>query len=81
MGDDSTFFGKTFYMLCFTTEERFWNKQREIGVLYSGFFEHLIKSALHLFPYCIAIRLDNHATAHSSLFSQVSLDYQIIIPL
>ena len=36
---------------------------------------------LHLFPNCIAVRFDYHASTHGRLLGQVSLYYKVVIPL
>ena len=51
-------------VVSFFTKERFRNKQGEIGIYVTGFFEHVIQVTLHLFPDCITVRFDYHATAN-----------------
>ena len=68
-------------MLCLTGQEALWDKKREICILRTCLLEHTIQLALHLLPYSIAIRLNHHTSAHSRLFGQVCLYYEVIIPL
>ena len=68
-------------MLRLFAEERFRDQQGEIGVDMACLLEFIIEYALHLFPNRIAIGLDHHATTHSGVLSQISLDNQILIPL
>ena len=81
VGNHSSLFCKALHMLGFARKKRFGNKQREIGVLCAGFFEHLVELVLHLFPDGIAIGLDNHATTHGRLLCEVGLHDQVVIPL
>src|SRR5574344_556987 len=76
-----TFLGEAFHMFSLLTQERFRDKQREVSVLCPRFLKHLIELLLHLFPYSVTIRFDNHTSAHGRLFSQVGFHYKIIIPL
>ena len=78
---DSTFFRETFDMLGLTAEKRLRYKQREICILVTCLLEHIVKLTLHFFPYSVAIRLDNHTSAHGRLFREISLDYEFVIPL
>ena len=81
MGHHRAFLRKTFHVLGFAREERFWNQQWEIGVLNAGLLEHAVQDVLHLFPNRIAVRLDHHAAAHVRLLCQVGFHHQLIIPL
>lgn len=47
----------------------------------SGRLKHIVELPLHLFPYCISIRLYYHTAAHGRLFGEVGLYDQIVIPL
>ena len=81
MSYNGTFFGKTFNVLGLTAQIRLGNKQGEIGIYMSGRLKHIVELPLHLFPYCVSIRLYYHTTAHSRLFGEVGLYDQIVIPL
>ena len=43
--------------------------------------EHPVKDMLHLLPYRIAVRLDDHTSPHCGTLSQIGLDDKIVIPL
>ena len=80
VGYHGTLFGKALHMLCLFREEALGDKQGEVCVLYSGLLEHIVKYTLHLFPDCIAVRLDHHTAAYVRLFSQVGFNHQFVIP-
>ena len=69
MGNYRTLLCKSSNMRCFLGKIRFWDKEGEISILMSGFFDHLIKNVSHIFPNCISIRLDNHTSSHGWIFS------------
>jgi len=81
MGNNGTFFGKAFYMICFFTQKRLGNKQGEIGILMPGILEHLVQSRLHFLPNGIAIGLNYHTATHGRILSKIGLNYNVIIPL
>ncbi len=81
VGYHGAFLGKAFHMVGFAAEERFRDEEREICVLVPCGFEHVVELTLHLFPDCIAIRLDHHTAAHGRLFGQISFDNQLVVPL
>ena len=76
-----TFLCKALHMLSLLREETLGDEQGEIGILHTRLLEHVIQGALHLLPYRISVRLDDHAAAHIALLCQVSLYYQFIVPL
>ena len=45
------------------------------------FLEHPVKFMLHLLPDGITVWLDHHTASDCRTLSQISLDYEIIIPL
>ena len=81
MRDHGTLLCKALHMVGLLAKERLWYQQREISIDVSCVLEHLVKYMLHLFPYCIAIRLYHHATPHCRLLGKVGFYYQFIIPL
>lgn len=55
------------------------NEKREVGVDVPCVFKHLVERGLHIFPKGISPRLDYHAAADGTVFSQVRrLDYLLI---
>ena len=64
VGNYGTLFGKSLYMLSLTGEEGLGYEKGKIGVLNTSSFEHAVQLLLHLFPYRIAIRFDDHTTAY-----------------
>ena len=81
MGNHRALLGETRHMFGLAAEERFRDEEREVCVLHACRLEHIVQDALHLFPDCISVRLDHHASAHGALFCQIGLDNQIVIPL
>jgi len=71
MGDHGTFLSKSCYVRSFFTEERFWDKQWEIGIHMSGIFEHLVEHISDVFSDGVAIRFDDHASSHIRIFCEI----------
>ena len=80
VGNNGTFFCKTLDVLGLTAEVRLGDKEWEIGVLYAGSLEHIVKGALHLFPNCVAIWLDDHTATNCCLLSEVGIHNQVVVP-
>ena len=81
MGDNGTFFCETLDMFCLAREERLGDEEREIGILGSRLLEHTVQLALHLLPDGVAVRLDDHTSAHSTLFGEVGFHNEVVVPL
>jgi hypothetical protein len=81
MSHHSAFLGEAFYVLSFARKETLGDEQGEIGILRTRLLEHCIKLVLHFLPDGIAVRLDDHATAHGRLLGQVGFHDKVIIPL
>ena len=81
MGYHRAFLGKTGNVLGFAAEETLGDEEGEIGVLHACFLEHFVQHALHLFPNCIAVRLDYHTATHCRLFGQIRLNHDVVVPL
>src|SRR5262245_6305653 len=46
------------------------NKEGEIGILVSGFLEHSVQCLLHLFPYGVTVRANDHAAFNWRIICQ-----------
>ena len=68
-------------MFCLTREERLGYEQWEVSILYARLLEHGVELMLHLLPYCVSIRFDDHASAYCRLLCEVSFHYQVVVPL
>ena len=75
-----TLFGKALYVFRFAAQERFRDKEREIGVLYSLFFKTTVQFVLDSLSDGVAVRLDNHTASYCRLFGKVSFYHQFVIP-
>ncbi len=81
MGDDSTLFGKTFDVLSFFRQKRLGDKEREIGVFVTCFFQHAVQGIAQFLPQGISIGTDDHRTAHWRVVCQLCASYNIDVPL
>ena len=81
VGDYGAFRGEAFGMLRFLFQIGDRNQEGEIGVRVAGVLEALVQVFLNEFPDGVTPWLDDHAATHCRLFSQISLNNQIIIPL
>ena len=81
MSDDGAFLGEAGSVLFFLGEQRERNEKREIGVDVAGGLETVVEFALHLFPDGVAVRLDDHATAHGGMFGEIGAFDNIEVPL
>ena len=61
-------------------EERFRDKQREVGIHVARIFEHFVEGIVHFFPDGVAIGFDNHTSADGGVFGQPGFDNQVIVP-
>ena len=68
-------------MLGLTAQERLRYEQREIGVLMPCLLEHGVEYMLHLLPYRITVRFNDHTAPHSRTFCKIGLYNQVVIPL
>ena len=80
VGNHGTFLGEAFDVLGLTAEVRLGDKEWEIGVLYTSGLEHIVQGALHLFPNCIAVGLDDHTATYCCLLSEVGIHDQVVVP-
>ena len=76
-----TFLGETLHVLGLARQETLGDKQGEVGILHTRLLELIVQHALHLLPDGIAIGLYHHATAHITLFGQIGLHHQFVVPL
>ena len=74
-------FRKSLHVLGLPAEERLRNEKREICVLMPCFLEFPVQNMLHLFPDCIAVRLDYHTSSDCGTLRQISLHHKVVIPL
>ena len=81
VSDNRTLLGESFDMLCLAGEKTFWDEQGEVCILHTRLLEHCIQLCLHLLPNGITIRFDDHTAADITLFSEVGLHDQFIVPL
>ena len=81
MSDNGTLLGESLYVLGLTGKEALRDEQREISILDTQTLEVGIENRLHLLPYRIAIRLNNHTSAHRSCLRQVGFHHQVVVPL
>ena len=68
-------------MLSLPAKERLRYEQREIGILVPRFLEHGVEYMLHLLPYRITVRFNDHTPPHSRTFCKIGLYNQVVIPL
>ncbi len=80
VGDDCALLGEPFDVFRFLFEETHRDKEWEVGVLVTGFFEHPIECPLHVFPESVAPGLDHHAPADGAILCQVSSADDLLIP-
>ena len=76
-----TFLGKALHVVGLFAQKRLGNEKREIGILHASLFKHVVKPALHFFPYGISIWLDDHAASYGRLLGQVGFHNQFVVPL
>src|SRR6476469_9786445 len=81
MRKDGALFRKPLGMFFLLLQERFRYKKRKIGVNVSGRLEHIVQSALHLFPDRITVRLDHHAAAHGAVLGKTGTLDDLVVPL
>ncbi len=81
VSNDGAFFGEAFDVggFFFQIAER--DEEREVGVLMSGVFEHLVERFLDVLPDGVAPGLDDHATAHGRDFGEVGGVHDLLVPL
>ena len=71
VGDHGTLLGEALDVFSLAGEEALWNEQWEVGVLHAHLLKVSVQGGLHLLPDSIAVRLDDHASAHGSLLGQI----------
>ena len=47
----------------------------------SGLLEHVVERALHQLPNGVAMRLDDHTTAHGRVIRELCLNDKLVVPL
>ena len=81
MRDIGAFRSEAFNVFLFLLEKRFRDKEREVGVLMSGVFNHLVQWSLDIFPERVTVGTDNHASLDRRVIREFGLQNGIGIPL
>ncbi len=74
-------FGEAFNVVGLAGEEGFGYEEGEVGVVVTGFFEHVVEGTLHFLPDGVSVGFDDHATTHGGLLGEVSFHDEVVIPL
>jgi hypothetical protein len=71
---------ESFHVFGFAREITLGDEQREIGILVSGFLEHLVERPLHLLPDGIPVGTDHHAAADRAVIGQLGTSDDLVVP-
>ena len=80
VGHHCAFLGEAFHVFCLAAEEALGDEEGEVGILHACLLKHVVQHSLHLLPYSVTVRFDNHTSSHVSLLRKVGLDHKFIIP-
>src|SRR5688572_5875560 len=72
---------KAFNVFRFLLQKAHRDEEGEVSVLVSGGLETPIEIITDGFPEFIAIGLDDHAAAHWRVIREISLQYNVVVPL
>ncbi len=80
VGHHGALLGEALHMVRLAREERFGDEEREIGVLVSRLFEHVVQHALHLLPDGVTVGFDYHTSSDGRIFGQTGLHNEVVVP-